>query len=110
MRYTTGRALTEEENKEDLEKVINAYEKVDNNFWVWAIVQKSDHEFVGTCAIAPTSDEELEIGYRLLPQFWGNGYGLEITESLLDYGLEIMKLKELVAYVDIEKYPFCKNT
>ena len=107
MRYTTMRPLSREENKKSIEKVISAYDKEDNDFWVWA-VRSSRNEFLGTCAIIVNEDSEWEIGYRLLRKFWGNGFGKEITLGLLKFSKEKMQLNEIFAYVDNRNIPSVK--
>ncbi|MEM8736788.1 MAG: GNAT family N-acetyltransferase, partial [Planctomycetota bacterium] len=62
--------------------------------------QKSDKQFVGTCAIVP-SDGQQEIGYRFLRRFFGNGFGQEVCDGLIDYGINGQSLSELIAYVDV---------
>ena len=99
MRYTTGKGLPADENRRQLYDCIAKYSILDNDFWVWAIVRKSDSNFIGTCAIIP-SDGRAEIGYRFLKKYFGNGYGQEICDGLIDYGIEQQGLKELVAFVD----------
>lgn len=108
LRYTTGKPQNEEENRVDLQELIRGYEKKENTLWVWAIIKKLDHSFVGTCAIAKTDEDENEIGYRLLQKYWGNGYGFEIAEALLKYGIQEMGFLELVAYVDVRNIPSVK--
>ncbi|HFA48211.1 MAG TPA: N-acetyltransferase [Bacteroidetes bacterium] len=98
MRYTTGRPLSEKENRESLGKCISSYAKPGNRFWVWAIEKKLDGAFVGTCAIVYDN----EIGYRFLEKYWGKGYGKEISDGLIKYALEEMKAKKIIAYVDVE--------
>ncbi|MEO1614529.1 MAG: GNAT family N-acetyltransferase [Planctomycetota bacterium] len=99
MLYTTGAGFCEEENRRQLEDCIVRYSKPENDFWVYAIVEKTARQFIGTCAIVP-NDGLPEIGYRLLRRFFGKGYGQEICDGLLKYGIEICKLPEIIAYVD----------
>ena len=100
MRYTTGQGHDEAENRRQLTECIDYYSKPNNDFWVWAIVRKSDQQFLGTCAIVP-NENRAEIGYRLLGRFFGKGYGQEICDGLIEYGIHGQKLPEIVAYVDI---------
>ena len=100
MRYTTGHALSAAENLQQLQSCIACYSKPDNDFWVWAIVRKSDLRFIGTCAIVSTQVHP-EIGYRLLQCFFGFGYGQEICDGLVHYGIHQLKLDEIVACADI---------
>ena len=100
MKYTTGRAMTRAENEGDLKKVLTHYKAPNNDFWVWACEDSSNQTFVGTCAIVGTKDGLSEIGYRFMEAHWGNGFGLEITEGLIQYAFAEMGLDELIAYVD----------
>jgi len=100
MQYTTGRGLDEAENRRQLKMCMACYSRPENDFWVWAIVRKSDEQFVGTCAIAPNEGRP-EIGYRLLRRFFGLGYGGEICLGLIEYGIHERSLSEIVAYADV---------
>ena len=100
MRYTSGEASDEETNRRQLENCINRYDQPDNDFWVWAIVRKEDDQFIGTCAIVPCEGRS-EIGYRFLRKFFGNGYGQEICDGLIDHAIESQAFEGLVAYVDV---------
>ncbi|MFI2743759.1 GNAT family N-acetyltransferase [Zhouia sp. PK063] len=100
MRYIGGKVASLEENKRDLERVIKFYDVAHNDFWVWAFCSKADDHFIGTCALVANKDQQYEIGYRMLKDEWEQGYGKEITNGLIHYGFEQMKLKEIVAYVN----------
>ncbi len=100
MRYTTGKAFDEHENLRQLQQCIDSYAKPNKNFWVWAITQKSDQQLIGTCAIVP-NNEQPEIGYRFRREFFGNGYGQEICNGLIRYGVQKLSLTEIIAYVDV---------
>lgn len=102
MQHVGGKALSWEENRQDLQEVIEAYAKPNNTFWVWAIMSKADQVLVGTCALVFNDKGENEIGFRFREKFWGQGFGREVTEALLRYGLESMHLGSIVAYVDKE--------
>lgn len=54
----------------------------------FAVVLLASGEFLGDCG--PTwfdvdGAQELEIGYRLLPQHWGKGYATEAASAILSY-------------------------
>jgi len=100
LRYTGAKAGTLEENKADLQKVINHYAESNNQFWVWAIERKSDQALVGTCALIGDGEGTYEIGYRFLEKYWGQGYGTEICNDLIDYAFCQEEVKNIIAYVD----------
>ena len=98
MQFTTGRPWTKEENKASLNKCINHYAQPGNNFWVWAGERKADGEFIGTAAIV----EENEIGYRFLEKYWGQGYGQEIADGLINYAFGKLGVEKVIAFVEPE--------
>ena len=100
MQYTTGHGLDEAENRRQLNQCIERYAQPDNDFWVWAVVRQSDQQFIGTCAIVP-NQKRAEIGYRFCREFFGQGYGQEICDGVLDHGMQQLKLSEIVAYADV---------
>ena len=100
MRYTTGKGLDASENRRQLNSCIAHYSIPENDFWVWAIVRKSDQQFIGTCAIVP-NEKHPEIGYRFLGKFFGKGYGQEICDGLIQYGIYHRNLREIIAYADV---------
>ena len=105
MRYTSGRAMSEEENRQELARLIKRYAEPGNDFWVWAVIRKADGAFAGTCALICNEQGEHEIGYRFIERYWGQGYGLEITEGLIDYAFGPVGLERLVAYVYTDNTP-----
>lgn len=40
----------------------------------------------------------IEIGWRLAPEYWGNGYVTEAAEALLAFGFETLDLDEIVSF------------
>lgn len=100
LRYTDYKSYTFEENQVNLKECIDKYSLEGNDFWIYAIETKSEKNFVGTCAIIVSDEGEDEIGYRLLERYWGNGYGKEITNGLINYMIEELNMKKIVAFVD----------
>jgi [ribosomal protein S5]-alanine N-acetyltransferase len=105
MKYTGTPAKSRKENEEDLDYVISCYSIAHNDFWVWAVERKTDHAFIGTCAIVKTEvgqfgKQEDELGLRLLRKHWGNGYGKELIPAMLDYAFRKMNITEIIAEVD----------
>lgn len=100
MRFVKPTVLSYEENKADLKRVIDLYDKPNNDFFIYAIERKSDKAFVGSVALVKDGADD-EIGYRFLEKYWGLGYGSEIVKGLVDY-CKKSEFKKLVAYVAIE--------
>ena len=70
--------------------------------WAW---RTPDGVFVGRAGIRPLEVEgvpEIEIAYALTRQAWGRGYAGEMTQALVEHGLERLGLPSLVGVVMVE--------
>lgn len=85
MQYVRAKAMTYKENKEELPKLIDLYDKIDNDFWIYAIERKADTVFVGTIAFVKDENRDDEIGYRFLEKYWNNRFGFEIVSGMINY-------------------------
>ena len=64
----------------------------------WAVYLKDTEAFVGWAGLAYLPEfDEVDLGYRFLPEFWGKGIATEVSEAILNYGFEVLKLKKIVA-------------
>ncbi len=74
-----------------------------NNLGRWAIHLKSTNEFIGWCGLKYLAElNEIDLGYRLMQQFWGNGYAFEAAEHTLQYGFTTLNLQTIVGRAHIE--------
>ena len=57
-----------------------------------------DGTFIGWCGLKyfPENDE-VDLGYRLMKKYWGQGYATEASKICLKYGFETLGLKRIVA-------------
>lgn len=66
-------------------------------FGVWPTVLKDGGDCIGwTCLKNLDDTEEMEIGYRYFPQFWGRGLCTEICTALVRHGFEALNLDRVV--------------
>jgi RimJ/RimL family protein N-acetyltransferase len=67
-------------------------------------------ECIGFVGLSGTEDVDvlpagtIEIGWRLAPEFWGNGYVTEAAEAWLAYGFETLELGEIVSFAVAENH------
>lgn len=65
-----------------------------------AIVRKEDNAFIGWSGLKYHSKEDVvDIGYRLIKKYWGNGYATESTLRILQHAFNDHKLECIVAHV-----------
>ena len=63
------------------------------NLGRWAIHTKDNYEFIGWCGLKYIEETGIiDLGYRLLPAVWGNGYATEAAQYTLIYGLRELKI------------------
>ena len=66
----------------------------------WAIQRRSDNRVIGGVVLLPLppGDDDLEIGWQLIPEFWGHGYATESTRGVAQWAFT-QELEEVFAVV-----------
>jgi [ribosomal protein S5]-alanine N-acetyltransferase len=80
-----------------IEAILPQYKK---NIGRWAVHLKQDDTFIGWCGLKDTG-EEVDIGYRYIQQYWGNGYATEAAKAVLQYGID-NNIKNIVGRAAVE--------
>lgn len=74
-----------------------------HGFGIWAVEVPGVAPFVGYLGLqrvgfgAPFTPA-VEIGWRLMPDFWGKGYATEGARAVLRYGFEKINLDQIVSF------------
>ncbi|HEX2062245.1 MAG TPA: GNAT family N-acetyltransferase [Thermoanaerobaculia bacterium] len=52
----------------------------------------SGDEFIGCCGLKPNPDDasQLELGFHLLPAYWGRGFGAESARAVIAYAFDLV--------------------
>ena len=69
-------------------------------FCFWAIERKDAAAFIGFCGLLPGTspiEGEIEIGWRLARNAWGQGYAREAAAAALDWGWANLDTQSIVA-------------
>lgn len=102
----TGEALItslEEIHDKIIEKC-NDYEN--HGFGRWVTLLKDGMQFVGWAGLAYLPEfDEIDLGYRFLPQYWRLGIATEASQAILTYGFDKLKLKKIIAIAMKENKP-----
>ncbi|MFK7750518.1 MAG: GNAT family N-acetyltransferase [Kordia sp.] len=64
----------------------------------WATFLKDKMQFIGWAGLAYLPEfDEIDLGYRFLPKYWGMGFATEASQAILIYGFNTLKLKRIIA-------------
>ena len=67
----------------------------------WAAIEKKTNIFVGSFAIIPIEGtDDIQLGFSLLPEYWGKGCASELTRSGLDYYFSTTNASHIYAIVE----------
>ena len=70
-----------------------------------AVMEKQSNTFVGSFAIIPLENsEKMQMGYSLLPGYWGLGYATELTMAGLLYVFTKTTLTEIYAITEVANF------
>ncbi len=99
MRFITARALTRHEAHVRFEKILEM-NRQNLPTGVFSARLKHTSQIIGVGKITPYEKEQAEVGYMLLPAYWGQRYATEILSQMIHHGKQIIGLKGLVAIID----------
>lgn len=107
---------------EDAEKTVQRYMKQFENQlgMVWVICNRDDNQVIGNCLVFNLVKPHFrgEIGYALIPEWWGKGIMSEVLPLTINFAFESMKLHSLFAQIDpanvgsrrlLEKFDFVQE-
>lgn len=73
-----------------------------NGIGRWATIEKDSGAFIGWSGLKYLTEEEnghtnfYDVGYRLIPEFWGKGYATEACRAALDFGFNNFGMEKIV--------------
>ena len=89
---------------EDTQKQMDwfAAQEADGTGLWWAVCSRDNSEFYGTGGLTDISKEHRkgEIGFWLLPEYWGRGIMGEAFPLIVQYGFEEMDLHRIEGFVE----------
>jgi len=72
-----------------------------HGFGWWTLRDRTTGAFIGRGGIQRAEVEgqaEVELGYGLLPEFWGQGLAAEMSREALRLGFEVLRLDSIVSF------------
>jgi RimJ/RimL family protein N-acetyltransferase len=79
----------------------------DRGWGFWAVEHQASQQFIGFVGLHVPTDQLpfapcVEIGWRLLPDYWGQGFATEAARSVLKVGFTQLELARIVSFTAIE--------
>lgn len=101
MEMITERAIEREEAEKDFKKIIDN-NKLDTGFGTFKILNAVTNEFLGFAKleIHCLNSKTAEIGYMILPSYWGKGIASKISKLLIRKAKTQQSLESLFAIID----------
>lgn len=64
----------------------------------WATLLKDGLQFVGWAGLSYLPEfDEIDLGYRFLPEYWGLGIATEASHAILTYGFDTLNIRRIIA-------------
>ncbi|CEN45675.1 GCN5-related N-acetyltransferase [Capnocytophaga canis] len=106
MEMITERAIPLEEAKNDFDKELTK-NQIHPDFGIFKIINCENQSFVGLAKleIEASDSKEAELGYMILPEFWGKGVAGEVAKYLVDFAQNHPQIEELFAIIDPKNIP-----
>lgn len=101
MAMVTERAIPLEEARIDFKLLLDKNKEY-KDFGNFKVFETTSNDFIGLGLLKIDKNDlsKAELGYLLLPEFWGKGYGSEIANILLNKAEESKVLHQITAIID----------
>ena len=86
---------------EEAEQAIARYPDFDEiGYGRWGCVLKESGALIGFCGLKYLRDLDVtDVGYRFLPEHWGQGLATEACGACIAFGFDVIGLERIVAFV-----------
>jgi RimJ/RimL family protein N-acetyltransferase len=91
--------------------VRNRARYVNDGYGLWAMILNSTGELIGDCGlVCQTVDgtDQVEIGYHVRRNQWGQGYATEAARACRDYGFANLKVDKLISLIRPDNIASCR--
>lgn len=102
MRFSSSGPLTKNQVEGYLRnRLLNSYAQ--DGFGLYALVHKKDQCFIGYAGLLLQlidGEKKVELGYRLMPNYWGQGFATEAALAVCNYAFDTLHLEELISIIE----------
>jgi len=75
---------------------------LEKGFGEFSMTELKTNRFIGRAGFAGLEDGEIEVGYLLLKEYWGQGLASEALGALLDWAGKSLYVPRILAYAPVE--------
>lgn len=106
MKMVSGKIMNPEEARDKFDKILQA-NRLHPELGYFKITKTLNEEFIGVAKIELKEkiSNEAELGYLILPEFWGKGIAGKVAKRLIELASEEKQLDKLYAIIDPENIP-----
>jgi len=83
----------------------------DDGHGLWAMVLKATGELIGDCGLTVQEVDgstEIEVGYHVRRDLWGQGLATEAARACRDYGFARLPVERIISLIRPENLPSCR--
>lgn len=101
MAMITEREIPLDEALENYNQILKS-NQLHKSFGNFKVIENSTNKFVGSALlkIKDPSSTEAELGYMLLPDYWGKGIGSEVAKMLIEKAKAENQINKITAIID----------
>lgn len=106
MKFSSNGVLTEADTAKFIEWCESAYKE--HGFGQWAMLDKNSGSLIGFCGLSHAKIDgvdEIELAYRLTPDYWGRGLASEAVGKVLEHGFLTCNIESVVGIVSCIHQP-----
>lgn len=100
MKFVTGYSLTRMESDKMLAEFLDEY-GMDTYLGRYLVEDRHSGELIGAAKLDKIGSA-IEIGYRVMEEFWGKGVATEIATGLIRFAKNVLNARDVIAYVNVE--------
>ncbi len=100
MKYSLSGVLTNAQTKNFINKMLTRY--ATEGYGYYAVIYRENKQLIGYCGLLLCSiegEKQVEIGYRLAPNYWGRGLATEAAKAVRDYAFKKFNLDCLICLI-----------
>lgn len=84
-------------------RIVNWIEVGRQRGWIlWPVIHREDAALIGFCGFWDGFQPDVEIGWRLLPEYWGRGLATEAAAAVMEYGFRRWGFPRLISVAQTE--------